>query len=553
MPLTPAERRLWFLHRLRPDDPAYTIVTAVDVVGELCVPALIHAVGVLQRRHPVLRSTFELDESRLVRRVRSAGGAGLGGVDLSGLDPDRRDAAADRLLRSVAATALDPTAVPPVRWMLLRLAADRHVLLLVVHHIAFDGGSLDVVGTEIERSYTAALTGTPSLRGAPDDLDLDLGVPRSTADGSRWWAERLAGAPARLHPLGVRTDLPIATEPAVHTVQFVLQAARAAELVALGRRAGCTPFMTLLAVTAAVLSRTSGQLDLVIGIPVAERDDPAAASTVGLLLTMLPVRLDMSGNPTVLELLGRVREATLDAIDHRDVPFERIVEVVAAERSVGHTPVFQVVVAHQRAPRAPHLPGTTTRVLQVDAAAPKYALTVIATEHVEDVEICVQVDRQAGDQHSAQMFAASLDLLLAAAVLDPRRPITHLPMIGRWTPGPEDVTTALGPAVPPAAPSAPRTPLERAIATQWCATLGIDSADVERTFFELGGTSLQLIELHGRLAGDVADLALVDLLRFPTVARLAAHIAGERAEPVISAAAARGERRRAATTGRSRR
>lgn len=585
-PLSPAQRRLWFLQQLRPADPAYTVVTAVRIDGPLGLTALATATAAVTARHPALRATVGLDGDRPVWRVKASGPPRPELVDLTTLAPAAARHWCERLLRELSARPFDLGAGPVARWTLLRLTTRRHVLVFCAHHAVFDGGSLPIVRADLQQRYAAALHGRPA--GAA----ISAPVPdpdRSDAAGLAYWAQRLAGAPDRLRVFAPVGD-PVhdwAHDPAgagVHTVTVPLGRHRAGELRTAAGALRCTPFMLLLAVFGGLLSRYSGRSDLVVGTPVALRDTPAAAGTVGLFVNMLALRLDLGGDPPLAELLRRLREDVLDALQHRAVPFELVVDELRPPRDPNLTPLFQVVFGYQRSPLPPELPGTRTSLLPVDPAAPKYALTVLATELADDIELTVQAAASECDLSGAQLFAANLDTLLGAALHDPRRPLSRLPLLGAIEPaesvdseGAAEPVTGAGPPRRAAQARGPRGATELAIATAWHATLqavpddlpgpptpgggpaapdgrpGPAVIDVHTSFFDLGGSSLLLLRLlprlHSALGALGGRLTLADLFRFPTVAGLAAHLDGP--DPgQASAAAGRGARRRDALTGR---
>jgi len=593
-PLSPAQQRLWFLHQLRPADPAYNIVTALEIGGPLAPAALAAATGAIVARHEALHATFALAGARPVQLCRPGRPVRPRLVDLTGPPA----VAPDRWLRELAARPFDLAAGPVAEWTLLRLAPDRHVLVFAVHHIVFDGGSLAVVCDDLAELYLAGLDGRPARLPPASQVQgpAAAGGSNGAAGGSgdpapgpaagggpaglAYWRRHLAGAPQHLRVFP-GTEEPDG-ERGVCGATFTLGRGRTGELAAFAGRARSTPFMVLLAAFGGLLRRYSGQHDLVVGTPVSLREPGAAA--VGLFLNMLALRLDLSGDPSLVDLLGRVRGTALDAFQYRAVPFERLVDELRPVRDLGHTPLFQAVFAYQRSPEPPRLHGTRTRLLPVDAPAAKYALTVIATEVAGDTELTVQADRGTCDLAAAQLFAANLDTLLAGWLREPTRPLSRLPMLGAVEPVPAAAGRPGGAPVPgtsvPGTPVAgapalatgsaagalaagsvagapvigPRNELEGAIAAAWRETLAVDEVDVRSSFFDLGGNSLLLLELHARLHTSLGmQPTVADLFRFPTVAGLAEHLGGAAGPAPAAAAAARGARRRDALGRRARR
>jgi amino acid adenylation domain-containing protein len=366
IPLSFAQQRLWFLERLGSGGTAYHIPVGLRLRGELDHVALGRALDRIVARHEALRTTFGEVDGRAAQRILPVEESGFPLVahDLGG-HPEA-EAELCRLMAETAAARFDLEHGPLIRGRVIRLAADDHVLLVTMHHIVSDGWSMGVLTRELSALYGAF------SRGEPDPLSA---LPIQYADYAAWqrrwvegdvlraqgayWRETLAGVPELLD---LPTDRP---RPAVQdftgaAAGVVLDEALTAELKALSRRGGTTLFMTLLAGWATVLGRLSGQDDVVIGTPTANRGRSEIEGLIGLFINTLTLRLDLSGPPTVAELLGRVKERALGAQGNQDIPFEQVVELVQPARNLAHSPLFQVLFTWQNAPGGElELPGLT--------------------------------------------------------------------------------------------------------------------------------------------------------------------------------------------------
>ncbi len=388
LPLSFAQERLWFLDRLEPGSAFYNVPAALRLGGALDARALERALGEIVRRHEALRTVFAEADGAPVQRVAPFGGFVLPVADLAMLDEAEREREAGRRAAADAARPFDLAAGPLFRAGLLRLGGEDHVLLLCMHHVVGDAWSLDVLFRELAALYGAYVGGEPSPLPEPPVQYGDFAVwQREQLRGEglerqlAWWRERLAGAPALLE---LPTDHP---RPAVQTYRgsyerMELPAGLLARLTALGRGEGATLFMTLLGAWQVLLSRYGGGDDVVVGSPIAGRTRREVEELIGLFLNTLVLRTELSGGPTFREALRRVREATLGAYEHRDVPFERLVEALQPERSLSHAPLFQVMFVLQQPGRAGGgLPGLELRRLDAGGGTSKFDLTLALAAH----------------------------------------------------------------------------------------------------------------------------------------------------------------------------
>jgi amino acid adenylation domain-containing protein/non-ribosomal peptide synthase protein (TIGR01720 family) len=342
-----AQQRLWFLDQIEPGNAFYNIPSFIRLAYALDVNALHRSLDEIVRRHEVLRTTFAVVDGEPVQVVGSARSIPMPIVDLSGLSASGREAEAKRLATEEARRPFDLCRDLPVRAMLVRLGTGDHLLLLTIHHIVSDGWSTGVFYSELAALYRAFCEGKPSPLPELKIQYADFAAwQRQWMSGELleaqlgYWKKRLAGLPR----LRLPTDHP---RPAVATYRgafhfFAMSRSVSEALLQLARREGVTPFMLLAAGFKALLHRYTGQDDIVVGAPIANRHHAQTEPLIGFFVNTLVLRTDLSGNPTFLELMGRVKEMALGAYANQDLPFERLVEELEPERSLSSNPLFQV-------------------------------------------------------------------------------------------------------------------------------------------------------------------------------------------------------------------
>ncbi|MFE3323800.1 amino acid adenylation domain-containing protein [Streptomyces sp. NPDC059176] len=447
VPLSPAQARLWFLNRLDPEAGGYHLSLASRLSGRLDVDALRAALEDLVVRHEVLRTVFPLVGEEPVQRV-------LSGPDACPpLDVTRVRGDAEELDRSLAAEAerpFDLTAEIPLRARLFQRGADDHVLLVVVHHIACDGWSIERLLDDLGHAYRARTGGAAPDREPP---------PVSYADYTLWqrdllgeeddpdspqnrhlafWTEALRGMPEELE---LPSDLP---RPPVAThggdvVPFTVPAELHGALVALARSAGVTPFMVVQAALALTLTKLGAGTDVPLGVPIAGRTDEALHDLVGCFVNTLVLRTDTGGNPTFGQLLHRVRDFDLEAFRHQDLPFERLVAELNPVRSLSRQPLFQVLLVFQNTDRPElDLPGLTVEPCGVGPVSATFDLVVELSEAAPEdgrpgAAGCLTGRLEfATDLYSrtaAEQLVARFLRLLGAAVAEPAAPIDRLDVL----------------------------------------------------------------------------------------------------------------------------
>jgi len=347
LPLSFAQQRLWFTEQIEGVDETYHIAGAIRLTGVLDREALGHALDRIVARHEILRTTFKLLDGEPAQRIGPADcGFTLKDHDLSG-QPDAQGAL-QRLMDEEVKSRFDFENGPLARGRLVTLGEQEHVLLMTVHHIVMDGWSMDIMIRELSTLYRANRAGQadPMPALAIQYADYAVWQRRWLAGAAlqkqgEYWRRTLEGAPALTE---LPTDRP---RPARHQfkgelLHFEFDESLTAGLKALSQRCGTTMFMTLLAGWSVVLSRLSGQQDIVIGAPVANRTPMEVEPLIGCFLNAIAVRMDVSASPTVRELLEQAKMQVLGAQQHQQVPFEKVVEILQPPRSLAYNPIFQV-------------------------------------------------------------------------------------------------------------------------------------------------------------------------------------------------------------------
>ncbi|HKH48265.1 MAG TPA: amino acid adenylation domain-containing protein, partial [Thermoanaerobaculia bacterium] len=431
-----AQQRLWFLDQLEPGGIVYNIPVAVELKGQLDAGAMTAAFGEVVRRHEVLRTTFREVAGDPVQVVAEPAGFSLPLIDLADLPAPEREREASRLASAEARRPFDLEAGPLLRAALLGSAADRHLLLVTMHHIVSDGWSMGVLVRELGALYAAFREGRPSPLPALAIQYADFAAwQRRHLSGDlveaelTWWTDQLAGIPPALE---MPTDHP---RPAVSSLRgavhgFTVSAEDLAGLNRLSRRHGATLFMTLLAGFAALLQRASGQRDVVMGTPIAGRTRIETEPLIGFFVNTLALRTDLSGSPSFLDLLARMRETTLAAYAHQELPFERLVEELAPERDRSRTPIFQAMLAFQNNASAPlALPGVEVEVQALTTGTAKFDLNLILSETARGLAGMIEYSRDLFDSATIARLTGHFARLMTAAAADPRRALAELPLL----------------------------------------------------------------------------------------------------------------------------
>ena len=435
-PLSFAQQRLWFIDQFDPESSAYNLQGALRIQGNLDKSALERALQEIVRRHEALRTTFSMRDNRPVQIIGPSIRIALLQEDLSALPANEQEAEIRKRAKGEAQKPFQLSRGPLLKALLLQLGQDVHILLLVMHHIVFDIWSLGVFHRELAELYTAFSSGKQA--GLPD-------LPVQYADFTLWqrewlqgelladlvayWKQQLAGAPELLE---LPADRP---RPAVQRFEgahhsFVLPQPLVRSLKTLSRQSGCTFFMTLIAAFQTLLARYTGQTDIVVGTPIANRMRSELEGLIGFFVNTLVLRTDLSGDPTFHELLARVREVTLGAYAHQDMPFEKLVEVLRPARDLSHTPLFQVAFVLQNAP-FPSLDMGDLRVdlLETHHGTSNFDLSLTMMEDKHGLRGTVEYNTDLFDVARIVRLVEHFQMLLQGIVADPYQRLSIIPLL----------------------------------------------------------------------------------------------------------------------------
>jgi amino acid adenylation domain-containing protein len=436
-PLSFTQQRLWFFDQLHPASSLYNIATAVRLTGDLDVGALERTLNEVVRRHEVLRTTFAAVDGHVSQIIASAAPARLPVTDISHLPPHEREGAARRLAEEEARRPFNLATGPLIRAGLVRLHPSEHVALFTMHHIVSDGWSMGVLVREVAALYGAFSRGEESpLEELPVQY-ADFAVwQRGWLQGEAlerqlsYWKRQLAGIPAALELPGDRPRPPVQTHRGSHYTH-VLPGELGEALAELGRGHGATLYMTLLAAFQTLLHRYSGQTDIAVGTDMANRTRPQLEPLIGFFVNLLVMRADLAGDPTFVELLGRVRETALAAHAHCDLPFETLVEALRPERRLSLTPLFQVLFVLQNQPNEEvQLGGLSGRPLDIDDGTAKFDISLIMHESPRGLVATWHYSTDLFDATTVERMAGHFRHLLEGVAADPRRRVSALPLLG---------------------------------------------------------------------------------------------------------------------------
>jgi len=434
-----AQQRLWFLAQLdQKQSQAYHVPFVLRLSGRLDEKALVKSLDRLVARHEVLRTTFIAIDGEPVQRIMPEEESHFHLVEDDLRGQVNVEAELERLAVEETNAPLDLRHGPLIRGRLIRTEEEEHTLLITMHHIVCDGWSMGVLFRDLSALYEAY------QQGEADPLPT---LPVQYADYAAWqrrclagavlqeqaeyWKVALAGAPALLE-LPTDRSRPVRQDFAGGIVACSLNEELTTALKALSQRHGTTLFVTLLAGWAVLLARLSGQPEVVIGTPSANRNRREIEELIGFFVNTLALRVDVSGSPTVGELLERVKAVALDAQQHQDIPFEQVVEIVRPERSLAHSPLFQVMFAWQNSTdRTLELPGLTLGTLQ--PAAPRttarFDLSLSLMEAGERIEGGAEYATALFDRSTVERYVGHWRTLLQAMVADDHQTVDHLPLL----------------------------------------------------------------------------------------------------------------------------
>ncbi|MDY7096043.1 MAG: amino acid adenylation domain-containing protein, partial [Acidobacteriota bacterium] len=439
LPLSFAQQRLWFIDQLDPGSAAYNMPLPLHAEGELDIAAMERALTAVVTRHESLRTRFVSEAGQPRQEVRPASFFAVPVIDLQGLPEDQRETVLMDLAAVEGMRPFDLEHDLMLRGAAVRMSPQHHAALFSMHHIASDGWSMGLLVDEVSLFYQHQVTGDETLL---EDLPE---LPVQYADFAAWqrdwlsgevleqeldyWRERLEGAPPLLElPL----DRPRPEEPTMlgSSISVELPVALSERLRGLGRRHQVTPFMVLLAGFQTVLGRWAGQDDVSVGTPLAGRNHLEVENLIGFFVNTLVLRTRFEGLPTFVDVLAQVREQSLEAHMHQELPFERLVEELQPDRSLNHSPLFQVMFALQNAPGGElQLEGLQLSPLDFDESVAKFDLNLAMEEHESAFEGTLEYVTELFDRTTMERFLGHFENLLAAALDSPETPVRDLSLL----------------------------------------------------------------------------------------------------------------------------
>jgi amino acid adenylation domain-containing protein/non-ribosomal peptide synthase protein (TIGR01720 family) len=435
-PLSLAQQRLWFLAQLEPDNPFYNMASAIHVQGKLNFMVLQESFNEVVRRHEILRTNFRTVDSRAVAIIASAKSLSLPLLDISEVPSNQREIKVRQLVLAEAQQPFDLNSDMLVRVKLLRLDEQEHIVLLTMHHIVSDGWSMGLLVRELGTIYQALCNEQPLILPNLPIQYVDFAVwQRDHLQGEvlnlqlAYWKQQLGGS---LPVLQLPTDNPRPTVQSYKggTHSFTLSKSLTKALKVLSQQAEATLFMTLLAAFKSLIYRYTQEDDLIVGTAIANRNLPEIENLIGFFVNTLVLRTDMSGNPSFLDLLGRVRKMALDAYNHQDLPFDKLVEEIHPERNLSHNPLFQVWFALNNSPM-PRLEigELTLTILQTDSATAQFDLSLDIVEYQEELIGTLEYNTDLFDAGTITRMLGHFHTLLEGIVASPQQPIYELPLL----------------------------------------------------------------------------------------------------------------------------
>ena len=439
-PVSFSQQRFCLLDRLAPENPAYNMPVAFTLKGPLDLVAVVRALKTIIDRHEILRTTFEEEEEQFCQVVRDQGKLALNILDLSGVeDPDSH---ARNLAHCEAVRGFDLATGPLLRVRILFLAPQSWVLLVTLHHSIADGWSVSVLVGEFSTLYRHFLI--------PGDMDdhtdplppLEIQYADYTVWQREWmqgerldralshWRKTLKTAPQLLE---LPTDRPRPPRQTFRgkSVKFKVPASLSNRLKTLiARRPGVTPFMALLSAFGVLLQRYSGQLDLLIGSPIAGRRQKELEPLIGCFINTLVLRINLEGNPSFNDLLERVKKRALEAYQHQDLPFEKLVEALKPERSGAFPPLFQVMFTFQNAPNQDlNLPGARCSLVTSDQVTVQFDLALTAVDTGTCFQGALDFNTDLFDYATMETMVGNFIRLLDSICTSPQKPVAQLAMV----------------------------------------------------------------------------------------------------------------------------
>jgi acyl-CoA synthetase (AMP-forming)/AMP-acid ligase II len=436
--LSPAQERVWFMDQLTEEEPAYNEVEAVRLKGRLSLEALEQAFNTIIARHEILRTTIESKDEQFVMVVQENWRLKLKRIELSRFPTDQQEAEIARLLIDEPRQRYNLESEPGIRVTVIALSGEEHVLILMMHHIVCDSSSLGILWRELGTQYEACLRGQPvSFPPLPiqyGDYAAWLRQPEQQAGFSEdlnFWREELQGAPVVLDLPADQARPPVMSYRGDKLV-FQIDPALAEDLRQLCRQEKTSLFTVFAAAFNTLLYRYTDQDDILVGIPIADRERHELQPLIGFLLDTHVLRTDLSGNPTFQELMARVQKSVARVYSHRAAPFDHVVTALQPKRDLSYSPVFQVMLNwrdRDDVPRFIGLPGLTTEPLVAQSRISKFDLTLALIDTAAGIEFEFEYNTDLFYPARIERMFGHFRTMLEGIVADPEQRLADLPLL----------------------------------------------------------------------------------------------------------------------------
>ncbi|WP_066383175.1 non-ribosomal peptide synthetase [Anabaena sp. CA = ATCC 33047] len=436
IPLSFAQQRLWFFNQLEPNSGAYRIPVAFRLTGKLNVPALSESIQEIIRRHEILRTTFTVVNGEVVQVISQGESFSLPVLDLHKIEVNKQEQEMQNLALLEAQKPFDLVKDLPIRASLLKLSDTDHVVLLTMHHIVSDGWSRGIFIKELTALYTAFSQGQPSPLPELQIQYIDFAIwQRKWLQGEvlhtqlNYWKQQLGG---NLPVLELPTDnhRPAIKSHRGATQPFQLSKSLTEKLKDLSKQEGVTLFMTLLATLKVLLHRYTQQEDILVGTPIANRNRSEIEGLIGFFVNTLVLRTNLGNNPTFKELLQQVREVTLGAYAHQDLPFEKLVEEIQPGRNLSQNPLFNVMFVLQNNTTEPiELPELTIEELNLEHNTTKFDFTLSLSETETGLQGDLEYNTDIFNPDRINRMLGHFQVLLEGIVANPQQHLSELPLL----------------------------------------------------------------------------------------------------------------------------
>jgi len=528
-PLSLAQQRLWLHEQSEPGSVIYNISVAYQLIGPLNEAILRQSLTEIVRRHETLRTIFAIVDAQPVQVISAEIALQFPVINLQDLPPTEREAESQRLAHEDARQPFDLTQGPLWRFKLLHLTEDHHVLLLTIHHIISDRWSIHLLMQELTTLYAAGLDGKPSPLTELPHQYADFAIwQRQWLEGEKqesqlaYWQQQLGGSIAPLQLPIDQTRTLVSTYSGARQ-SLVLSSSLTTALKALSEQEKVTLFMTLLAAFQMLLYQYTQQEDMVLCSPIAGRHRFQTKELIGYFINVLPMRTDLSGNPSFRDLLGRVRKVVSATYKNLDLPFQTITDLPNLVRM----PLTRGFFALQ--PSVNQLTGITSSFEDIHNGTANFDLSLFMEEKGDTLTGLLDYKTDLFNATTITQMLEHFQALLESLVANPDQALSSLPRLREIEDHPATITQS--PSELAATYVAPQKEIEQTIATVWQEVLQLEKVGIHHNFFELGGHSLAVARTLSKLRQIFAkEISIVDLFRYPTISGMAQFLSQDESE-----------------------